>query len=545
MKDYKGISVSPGLIVGKVRKFTRTSEGLSRLIESPEKERKRLDNAIETAKNELTELIKRANTEEKDIFTFQSCLLEDNGLLQECYNYILAGAGAAAAAERSGKIYADRLMSIDDEYLQLRSADVLDASQRVVDILDGRSRQKMLLNHPMIIASDFFMPSDLFSVPTDMILGLIASKGSNQSHASIIARSLGIPCMVQLGDEFLDHCDGKIVAMDANNGVLVLEPTARIRQEFVNTIYESQRQDESLLFLRAQPCITRDGASFELMANCFFPEDIAFAMDAGAQGVGLLRTESLLSQSNMPDELQQYNFYKRCLAAANGKPVTIRTFDLGANKEIAFFSGDHMPMHGLGLRGIRFSRVKPHFFETQLTALLRASATGPMQIVFPMISNLDDWKFAKIAVKRCMDLLDRRKTPYDKNIKLGMIMEVPSACLTAEDFIEAGCSFFSIGMNDLVQYTHAADRNLSILEPYYQDNSPAVKKLIQLTMDAAKAHGIPVSISGLSVSSPEHAKDYLQLGIRTFSMSADTILSVKKLLINAYSGDLARVYQNI
>lgn len=196
MQTFKGLAISSGLVVGRVRKFSRNSTGLSRLIDTPEKEKQRLCESIETAQQELDDLIERANPEEKDIFTFQSCLLEDNGLLEETYSYIDAGAGAAAAMERAGKIYSERLLSIDNEYLQLRSVDVLDVSQRVVDILDGHSREKMQLSHPVIIASDVFMPSDIFTVPTDMILGLIASGGSGQSHASIIARTRGIPCIV-------------------------------------------------------------------------------------------------------------------------------------------------------------------------------------------------------------------------------------------------------------------------------------------------------------------------------------------------------------
>ncbi len=547
MQEFKGISISPGLVVGRVRKFTRTSMGLSRLIDTPEKEKERFDAALATAQQELDELITRANPEEQDIFTFQSCLLEDNGLLQEALHYIEAGAGAAAAMERAGKIYSDRLLSIDNEYLQLRSADVLDASQRVVDILDGRSRQKMSLSHPVIIAADHFMPSDLFVVPTEMILGLVASHGSGQSHASIIARSLGIPCLVQVGDAFLEACDGHTAALDSNNGVLILDPSTHVRQEFVNAIYEAQRQSENLDLLRAEPCITKDGASFHLMANCFFPDDIAFALEAGAQGVGLLRTESLLSKGNLPGEEEQYQFYKACVLAAKGTPLTIRTFDAGTNHQraIPFLDEPSLPTHGLGLRGIRFSRQYPQLFEAQLCALLRASALGPLQIVFPMVSNLDDWLFATLAVDRCKAMLTRRKASFNPDIQLGILMEVPSACLMAEEFIALGCQFFCIGMNDLVQYTHAADRNLSTLEPYYQTNSLAVKKIIQLVIQAAKSRHIPISISGLSVSSPEHAKDYLQAGIRTFSMSADSILSVKKSLLNAYSGDLARVYQNL
>ncbi len=545
MKEFNGICVAPGIAIGPVRKFTRSKNNFSRLIESVDKEKVLLSEAIETAQEELVLLIERAHKGEKDIFVFQSCLLEDDGLLNEATRYIEACAGAAAAMERVGQLYAERMQSMESEYMQLRAVDVLDVCQRVVDILDGHTRQKLTLSHPVILAAESLMPSDLFGAPDGMILGIAASHGSTQSHAAIIARALGLPSVIQLGDAFLEDCDGKIAALDAGKGTLLLTPDADTRQEYMKRIYENQRHDSSFAALRAQPCITKDGASFTLMANCFFPEDIAFSMESGADGVGLLRTESLALHGQIASESQQYDFYKACLKAAQGKPLTIRTLDIGANQNTGDLSSKRQPSHALGLRGIRFSRAQPRLFENQICALLRAGARGDIQVLLPMISCLEDWLFAMKAVARCKELLRRRKVTFNENMKFGMIMEVPSACLMAEEFIEMGCEFFCIGTNDLVQYTHAADRNLSALEPYYQTNSLAIQKLIGIVMHAAKEADIPVSVSGLSVSSAEHAISYLQQGVRSFSMAPHNILEVKQQLLNAYSGDLARVYENL
>lgn len=537
MKAYQGIPASPGLVVGQVSRLDRGLENIHRDLLSPEKEGELLGEAIRLAQSELETMADRAAPGERAIFIFQSMILEDESFLNEVYAYIGAGAGAAAAVERVGQRYADQLQAmVDNPYLQLRSADVLDACQRVINILDDRPRERLVLDHPVIIAADILMPSDLFSVPSGMILGIVTSEGSIQSHAAIIARALKIPGVVQVGRDFLDDCDGHTLAVDADSGECILDPDSETRQQMVTRICERQRNDKEMYKLRGVPCRTQDDVPFELLANCFGPEDIDSAMENGAHGVGLLRSGYLMLPGRMPNEQEQYFFYTACLAAARGCPITVRTFDFGADKAVESAYGGTQSSQ-LGLRGIRHSLRHPREFEVQLRALLRAGIRGPLQVMFPMVTDVEDWDAAMKIVERCRRDLRERGVPFNENMKFGVMLSIPSACLTAADFIRHGCSFFAIGTNDLIQYTHAADRNLSSVESYYRPASPAIKHLIRVAMDAARERAIPVMICGLAVGNAANAVQYLHMGLRSFSMSPQNLLEVKKALLEECAGE--------
>lgn len=537
MKIYQGIPASPGLIVGQVSRLERGGEISSRDLMSPEKESEMLDEAIRLAKSELESMGERAASSEQAIFIFQSMILDDDSFISEVRAYVSAGTGAAAAVDRVGQRYADQLRAlVDNPYLQLRSADVLDACHRVINILDGRPRERLVLDHPVIIASDILMPSDLFSVPSGMILGVVTSEGSTQSHAAIIARALKIPGVVQVGRDFLDDCDGRMLAVDADTGSCILDPDSETRQQMVTRICERQREDEELYKLRAVPCRTADGVPFEIQANCFGPDDIDSAIQNGAHGVGLLRSGYLMLPGHTPDEQEQYFFYTSCLAAAHGCPITVRTFDFGVDKTMENAYGG-VQSSQLGLRGIRDSLRQPRQFETQLCALLRAGARGPLRVMFPMVTDVEDWDAAMQIVERCRRNLRERGVPFDEHMQFGVMLSIPSACLTAADFIAHGCSFFSIGTNDLTQYTHAADRNLTSTESYYRPASPAMKKLIGMVMDAARAGNIPVAICGLAVGNAANAVQYLHMGLRSFSMSPQNLLAVKRALLEECAGE--------
>lgn len=536
MKVYQGIPASPGLIVGQVSRLDRSFDPVHRNLLSPEKEMVQLDKAIQLAKTELESIAGRSASSERAIFIFQSMILDDDGFLSEIHAYITAGTGAAAAVERVGQRYSDQLRAlVDNPYLQLRSADILDACQRVINILDDRPRERLVLDHPVIIAADNLMPSDLFSVPSGMILGIVTSEGSTQSHAAIIARALKIPGVVQVGRDFLEDCEGHTLAVDAETGECILDPDSETRQRIVTRICERQRADQQLYNLRDVPCCTQDGVPFEIQGNCFGPEDIDSAMQNGAHGVGLLRSGYLMQPGRIPDEQGQYFFYTSCLAAARGRPITVRTFDFGVDKTVESFQ-QGLQTSQLGLRGIRYSLRQPRQFETQLRALLRAGAWGPIRVMFPMVTDVEDWDAAMKIVERCRENLRERGVAFDENMQFGVMLSVPSACLTAEDFIKHGCSFFSIGTNDLTQYTHAADRNLTSMESYYRPASPAMQKLIGMVLDAARAGGIPVTICGLAVGNAANAVQYLRMGLRSFSMSPQNLLEVKRALLEECAG---------
>lgn len=499
----------------------------------PSRELQLLTDAIRTAQDELESMADRAAPSEQAIFQFQSMMLDDEGMMNEVRFCINAGIGAAAAMNQVGQRYADQLANMkDNPYMQLRSVDILDASRRVINIITNRPRMWLALDHPVILAAERLMPTDLFSVPSGMILGIITAEGSGQSHAAIIARAMNIPGIVQVGRDFLDDCDGRTVILDATGGQCTLDPDAAARQQAETRICELQRENEEMRQLHALPNRTKDGQPFELLANCFGPEDIDTAMQSGAQGVGLLRTGYMMLPGRILDEQEQYFFYCSCLAAAKGCPVTVRTFDFGSDRTISdAYQG--LQSSKLGLRGIRNSLRQPHQFETQLCALLRAAARGPLRVMFPMVTNVEDWDAAMRVVERCREHLRERGVAFNEDTKFGVMLSVPAACLTAEEFVEHGVDFLVVGTNDLTQYTHAADRELASAEHYYRPASKAMKKLITMVMDAAKVRNVPVTICGLAVGNQANTVQYLQLGLRSFSVSPQNLLNVKKALLEA------------
>ena len=533
MKVYQGHTASPGLVLGQVSRLERQAESFGTGPFNPERELELLQKAVHTAQSELDSMAQRSGPTEEAIFLFQSMMLEDEGFMNEVKFQIKAGIGAAEAMDRVGHRYASQLANMEDNaYMQLRSVDILDAAHRVVNILVNRPRVWLALDHPVILAAEMLMPSDLFSVPAGMILGIITSEGSKQSHAAIIARAMHIPGVVQVGKDFLNDCDGRTVVLDANNGECILDPDAATRQQAVSRICELQWESEEADRISAMPNRTKDGAEFELLANCFGQEDIETALQSGASGVGLLRSGYMMLPGRPVDEQEQYVFYNSCVAAAKGGIVTVRTFDFGADRTVA--DAHQGPESSkLGLRGIRNSLRRPHQFETQICALLRAAAHGPLRVMFPMVTNLEDWDEAMKLVEHCRQQLRERGEVFNEDTPFGVMLSVPSACLTAEEFVEHGCSFFVIETNDLIQYTHAVDRDLTIAERYYRPASHAMKKLIRMVLDAANAGGIPVTICGLAVGNPANTLQYLQLGLRSFSMSPQNLIEVKKALMEA------------
>ena len=388
MKVYKGVSASPGLVLGQVSRLEHHVETFSHGPFNPERELRLLANAVHTAQNELDSMAERAAPTEQAIFLFQSMMLDDEGMMNEVRFCINAGISASAAMHQVGQRYADQLANMkDNPYMQLRSVDILDATRRVINILTNRPRVWLALDHPVILAADRLMPTDLFSVPSGMILGVITAEGSGQSHAAIIARAMNIPGIVQVGKDFLDDCDGRTVILDATNGNCILDPDAAARQQAEASICQLQREDAEMKQLHSLPDETRDGEPFELLANCFGPEDIDTAMQSGAKGVGLLRSGYMMLPGRILDEQEQYFFYCSCLAAANGCPVTVRTFDFGSDRTVA--DANQGPQSSkLGLRGIRNS-------------LLVSALSALLSVYFSALTaygiHAYDFKFKKLA----------------------------------------------------------------------------------------------------------------------------------------------------
>ena len=530
MLHISGTAASGGLAVGTVKRINRASSGLTLVVLDPRREKALFEAAVLLAKDELAELEQRASEADKDIFLFQRVMLDDQGLLDEIGQNIRAGAGGAAAVEKAAEVYAGRIRSIENEYLRARAADVVDACRRVVNILDGRPRETLRLDSPCIVAADEIYPSDIVSVDRGMILGIITAGGSVQGHAAIISRTMGIPAVVQAGEDFLEVCDGQPAALDGFAGEMFLCPDDATRARFLHRIKLGKRQEQTLEKLRRAECTTQSGQRVYLLANCSSPEDIELAIEKGADGVGLLRSEFMLMAGRLPGEEEQYCYYVSCLAAAGGRPVTVRTFDIGADKEVAGISQDE-DNPALGVRGLRLCLANPDLFQPQLRALLRAAAKGPLKIMFPMVSTPAEMQAALDALETARETLRKRNVAFAETVEVGTMIETPAAALLAEP-LAAMCSFFSIGTNDLTQYTHAADRVNPGVAAYYPVSSPAVTQLIRMTVQAAQKAGIPVSVCGESAADPALAAQYVRMGIHRLSMAAPSLLEVKEAILN-------------
>ena len=532
MQVYKGVSASPGLVMGPIYRIHHSGAGLGRIVELPVREQALFDAAVVLAKDELRQLEEAAEGEDRDIILFQRVMLDDPALNREVQEYIAAGAGSAAAMERAAAICARRIESVDDEYIRQRSADVLDACRRVVNILDGRPRTPVQLEMPSILAGERIFPSDIVSVGRGMILGIAAAEGSVQSHAAIIARTMGIPAVAQLGPAFLNEAPLTRGILDADNGRLVVDPDREAERAAQRRIVSGGILKKRMGVLKSQPCVTLDGTILSLRANCSCPEDIEIAMEAGAEGVGLLRSEFMIADGRIPGEEEQYYFDISCLQAAGGKPVTVRTFDIGSDKTVRGVSEPALNP-ALGMRGIRMSLARPQMFLDQVCALLRAAAKGPLQVMFPKITCAEDWRLTMELVDRAKAQLRQRGVPFQEDTVFGSMIEVPSAALLAPELAAQGCGFFSIGTNDLTQYTYAADRLDGRFSGYFAGESTAVHRLIDLTIAAAKQAGLPVCACGVSTSDPGRAVRYARQGVRILSMEASSILPVKAKLLEA------------
>ena len=531
MQMYQGATASPGLVMGPVRRLQHSGPGLERVVQTPGREQALLNAAVVLAKDELRLLEEAAVGTDKDIFLFQQVMLDDPGLNREIASYIAAGAGAAPAVERAAQLYAGRIEAADDDYIRQRAMDVLDACRRVVNILDGRPRTPLRLETPSILVSEYIYPSDIVSIGRGMLLGMACAEGSEQSHASIIARTMGIPAVVQLGAGFLNQNCAAGAVLDADNGRLILEPDEAVRKDAQRRIVGASILKKRLAALGAAgPCRTKDGAHVALMASCSGPEDVELAMQAGAEGVGLLRSEFSIMAGRIPSEEEQYYFYLSCLQAAGGKPVTVRTFDIGADKSVPGLTEDS-PNPALGMRGLRMSLAHPQMFEEQLCALLRAGARGPLRVAIPMVSCPEDWQRAMHHVEKARRTLRRRGVVFNEEMEFGCMVETPSAALLAGDILAAGCRFLVVGTNDLVQYTYAADRLDGRFSDFFSARSPAVHRLVGMVLEAAAGTGAPVCICGVHAGSPNQVVRYARQGVRCFSTEAASLLQVKARLL--------------
>ena len=535
MIKYIGNSASGGLAVGKIKIINRRITGFKRVVLATHREKALYEAAIILAKDELRELMQTGDRTQQDILNFQLVMLDDNSLKEMVETNIAGGNGAARSVEMAMEEFCARLKNIGDGYLSERTSDIRDVLGRVVDILDGHSRERFNLTEPSIIVADEILPSDLASIDRQYALGFVTVGGSYQSHANIIARTMGIPSVCGMDSEILNPLNnGRTVCLDGYSGEVHISPNDGTVALFHHRIKQEQRAKLSLMALKEKEIYMPCGDKLEIWANCNDPQDITLAINNGAQGIGLVRSEILFMKSSQPTFESQLEFYCRCINAAQGKPVTIRTFDIGADKPIGDISLEKEPNPALGLRGIRLQYRHRQLFETQAKALyIAADRCGDLNVMLPMVAlEKDLTDYLEMAEKVKNELLEKGDISVDR-ITWGVMIETPAAALIS-DRLAQYVEFFSIGTNDLTQYTLAADRINVETAAYYNPLHPSVLKLIEITVNNANAAGVKVSVCGESAADAACAKAYAQLGVRCLSMAQNAMIPVKQQLLEEY-----------
>ncbi len=555
MTRLSGVPVSPGLSIGTaVLVETVDVDQSGRAISAAEAEQEiaRFDGAVTAATLELQQLqedlVSKVGKDEAAIFEAQSMMVQDPGLREAAENHIrseLVSAEKAAvlACEEQAKI----LEGIDDPYLAARAADLRDIGKRLVKILSGahaKGMPKDLPNDAIIVASDL-APSDTASLNVDKVVAMVLDKGGRTSHTAILARSLGIPAVVGTGEATSLVHDGDLVAVDGEAGQVTVNPGEQELLKLRGLARAFGEEKERLALLKELPAVTLDGKKVELAANIGNVGDADVALRAGAEAVGLFRTEFLfIDRDTMPSEEEQFQAYSKVLAAFNPRPVVIRTLDIGGDKWIPYLDLSKEDNPFLGLRAIRLCLDRRDIFRAQLRALLRASVYGNLRIMFPMISNLGELREAKAELEKARAELAAEGVKISGDIQVGIMVEIPAAAVDA-DLLAPECDFFSIGTNDLVQYTMACDRGNPKVAYLSEPFTPGVLRLIRRTIDEGHKQGIWVGMCGEMAGMPEAIPLLLAMGLDEFSMSAGAVPRAKEIVRHLDAGALEAVWDHV
>jgi phosphotransferase system, enzyme I, PtsP len=533
----QGSPVSQGFSQGKISIIARRNRQNSisfEEIRSVPDEMKRLHIALEKAKIETLYMEKRiSQTLSKDdaaIFHAHLMMLEDRGFISRIHDLIQKEYGASRAVREAVDHYITIFSHMEDPYLRERSADMEDIGRRILDCLDGTERNRVRLREKRIIVAEDILPSDMATLDPNKIAGIITERGDANSHAAIMARSLGIPAVLGV-EGLLKHIGIRDeVILDGNSGQVFINPDTKIRSEYNRLQQDFGVRRRELDDLRDVPAETRDGVRVSLRANIGLVSDVRVALNNGAEGVGLYRTEfPYMSRTSFPDRQFLYRLYRKVLEGFAPQPVTIRTLDIGGDKALSYFEFPHEDNPFMGWRSIRVSLERRDIFREQLAGILMASHYGKTSLMFPMISDIEEIRTIREILREVGEELERDGYPYDRNLRMGIMVELPAAVQIADILIRE-VDFFSIGTNDLIQYTLAADRNNPKVRKYYDAYHPAVLASIRRVTEVANRSGKGVSLCGEMAADPLNAVMLLGMGITEFSLAAPTIPVVKQAL---------------
>ncbi len=536
--NFKGIGASPGIALGKALVLKEAELVIERKsIHDVQAEINKLEDAVKISKEELVKVKEKAFNElgehEAQIFEAHLLVLEDPELLDSTIAKIQdEKVNSEYALNEVKETFVSLFESMDNEYMRERAADIKDVTNRILrHILGVKVVDLANLDEEVILVAHDLTPSDTATMNKKMVLGFLTDIGGRTSHTAIMARTLEIAAVVGLSSATETIKDGDFIVFNGTTGEVIVNPSEEVIENYRDLKKEYEDYKESLKLLKGQQTITLDGRHVELAGNIGSPKDVEGLINNDAEGVGLYRTEFLYmdKEDAFPTEEEQYEAYKAVLEGMNNKPIVIRTLDIGGDKELPYFDMEHEMNPFLGYRAIRICLDKTEIFKTQLRALYRASIHGKLRIMFPMISSLEELLKAKEVVSEVKEELTKEGIKYSDDVEVGMMIEIPSAAVIS-DILAKHVDFFSIGTNDLIQYTCAVDRMNQKISHLYNQFNPAVLRLIKMVIDNAHKEGKWVGMCGESAGDSNMIPILLGFGLDEFSMSPISILPSRKLI---------------
>lgn len=550
---YKGIGASPGIALGKVLVVEQSELIIERKnIEDVDYEIAKLEDAINISIEELIKVKEKAfktlGEHEAEIFEAHLLVLKDPELVDSAKSKIKdEKVNAEFALNEIKEMFVGMFEAMDNEYMRERAADIKDVTNRVLrHILGIKVVDLAGLDEDVILVAHDLTPSDTATMNPKMVLGFLTDIGGRTSHTSIMARTLEIPAVVGLTDITSQVKDGDFIVFNGDTGEVIVNPDYETKLKYTKLKTDFEEYRKSLELLKGKKSVTLDGRHVELAGNIGSPKDVDGLIKNDAEGVGLYRTEFLYmdKEDEFPSEQEQFEAYKTVLEKMNGKPIVIRTLDIGGDKELPYFNMEPEMNPFLGYRAIRLCLDRIDIFKTQLRALYRASIYGKLRIMFPMISSLEELLSAKEVIKEVLKEFDEKGIEYDKNVEVGMMIEIPSSAIIT-DILAKHVDFFSIGTNDLIQYTCAVDRMNQKISHLYNQFNPAVLRLIKMTIDNAHKEGKWVGMCGESAGDQKMIPILLGFGLDEFSMSPISILQARKLITSVKYEDMKKISDEV
>lgn len=534
MVTISGKSVFGGVSIGKLLFYKRAEKVIKRThVDDVDAEWSRFQEAKDTAVSQLKGLYEKALEDVGEanamIFEIHQMMLEDLDYLESIENIIRTQeVNAEFAVATTADNFAQMFAAMDDAYMQGRAADVKDVSERVLDILCGVSGGVREMTEPCIIAADDLAPSETVQLDKSKVLGFATMFGSSNSHTAILARTMNIPAVIGLGEALAKEYDGKTAVIDGFTGTLYIDPDEETMAAMQEKRAKDLEQRALLEQLKGKENVTKSGQKINVYANIGNVSDVGAVLKNDAGGIGLFRSEFLyLENSDFPTEEQQFAVYKQVAENMAGKKVIIRTLDIGADKQVDYFGLDKEENPALGYRAIRICLTRPEIFKTQLRALYRAAVYGNISIMFPMIISVGELHKIKEIIAEVKAELKEEGIPYKEEVELGVMIETPASVMISRDLAKE-VDFFSVGTNDLTQYTLAIDRQNSKLDEFYDPHHPAILSMIKMAADNAHAEGAWIGICGELGADLELTEEFLKMGLDELSVSPSMVLPLRK-----------------